>query len=71
MGYYNWATGKEGNQSQVTKWPNFMHIATNSAVVVASFTSSFPPGSLTLFTFAPAPAQLSASVPPQAGQFVL
>ncbi len=45
-------------------------IATNSASVAVIFTNSFPPYSLTLFTFAPGPAQLSALLP-QSGQFVL
>ena len=45
-------------------------IATNMVVAGAVFTNSFPPYSLTLFTFAPGPAQLSASSP-QPGQCVL
>jgi hypothetical protein len=50
--------------------PGSHDIATNSASVAVIFTNSFPPYSLTLFTFAPGPAQLSALVP-QPGQFVL
>jgi hypothetical protein len=50
--------------------PGAQDIATNSLSVGAVFTNSFPPYSLTLFTFAPAPAQLSARLP-QPGQFVL
>jgi hypothetical protein len=30
--YYDWVTGKDGNTSRPTKWPNFMHIATNAGV---------------------------------------
>ena len=30
--YYDWVTGKDGNSSRPTKWPNFMHIATNAGV---------------------------------------
>ena len=30
--YYDWATGKDGNNNRPTKWPNFMHIATNAGV---------------------------------------
>ena len=30
--YYNWMTGKDGNNNRPTKWPNFMHIATNAGV---------------------------------------
>ena len=45
-------------------------IATNLVVAGTSLTHSFPPYSLTLFTFAPGPAQLSALLP-QPGQFVL
>jgi alpha-L-arabinofuranosidase len=50
--------------------PGCRDIATNSASVAALFTNSFPPGTLTLFTFAPGPAQLSALLP-QSDQFVL
>jgi hypothetical protein len=50
--------------------PGAQDIATNVVPVGAVFTNSFPPYSLTLFTFAPAPAQLSALLP-QPGQFVL
>jgi hypothetical protein len=50
--------------------PGAKDIATNSASVAVLFTNSFPPGTLTLFTFAPGPAQLSALVP-QSDQFVL
>jgi alpha-L-arabinofuranosidase len=50
--------------------PGAQDIATNIVPAGAIFTNSFPPYSLTLFTFAPAPAQLSALVP-QTGQFVL
>jgi hypothetical protein len=50
--------------------PGAQDIATNIVSVGAVFTNSFPPYSLTLFTFTPAPAQLSALLP-QAGQFVL
>ncbi len=50
--------------------PGAQDIATNSLSVSAVFTNSFPPYSLTLFTFAPGPAQLSARLP-QPGQFVL
>jgi hypothetical protein len=50
--------------------PGSQDIATNSASVAAIFTNSFPAGTLTLFTFAPGPAQLSALLP-QPGQFVL
>ena len=50
--------------------PGSKDIATNTLSVSAVFTNSFPPYSLTLFTFAPAPAQLSARLP-QPGQFVL
>ncbi|MFZ1072966.1 MAG: alpha-L-arabinofuranosidase [Verrucomicrobiia bacterium] len=50
--------------------PGAQDIATNFATVGAVFTNSFPPYSLTLFTFAPAPSQLSALVP-QPDQFVL
>jgi alpha-L-arabinofuranosidase len=50
--------------------PGSQDIATNSVAASASFTSSFPAGSLTLFTFAPdAPRVLNASMP-AAGQFV-
>jgi hypothetical protein len=50
--------------------PGAKDIATNAASVAVLFTNSFPPGTLTLFTFAPGPAQLSALVP-QSDQFVL
>ena len=50
--------------------PGAPDIATNIVSAGAVFTNSFPPYSLTLFTFAPAPAQLSAFLP-QPGQFVL
>ena len=50
--------------------PGAQDIATNIVPAGAVFTNSFPPYSLTLFTFAPAPAQLSALLP-QPGQFVL
>ena len=30
--YYDWTTGMDGNNSRPTKWPNFMHIATNAGV---------------------------------------
>ena len=50
--------------------PGAQDIATNVVPVGAVFTNSFPPYSLTLYTFAPAPAQLSALLP-QPGQFVL
>jgi hypothetical protein len=50
--------------------PGAQDIATNVVPAGAVFTNSFPPYSLTLFTLAPAPAQLSALVP-QPGQFVL
>jgi hypothetical protein len=50
--------------------PGAQDIATNVVPVGAVFTNSFPPYSLTLFTFTPGPAQLSALLP-QPGQFVL
>jgi hypothetical protein len=50
--------------------PGAQDIATNVVPAGVIFTNSFPPYSLTLFTFAAAPAQLSALVP-QTGQFVL
>jgi len=50
--------------------PGSQDIATNVVPAGTVFTNSFPPYSLTLFTFAPGPAQLSALVP-QPGQFVL
>jgi len=50
--------------------PGAQDIATNIVPAGAVFTNSFPPYSLTLFTFAPVPAQLSALLP-QPGQFVL
>jgi alpha-L-arabinofuranosidase len=50
--------------------PGAQDIVTNVVPVGAVFTNSFPPYSLTLFTFAPAPAQLSALLP-QPGQFIL
>jgi O-glycosyl hydrolase len=50
--------------------PGAQDIATNVVPAGAGFTNSFPPYSLTLFTFAPGPAQLSALLP-QPGQFVL
>ena len=50
--------------------PGAQDVATNVVPAGAVFTNSFPPYSLTLFTFAPAPAQLSALLP-QPGQFVL
>lgn len=50
--------------------PGAQDIATNIVPAGAVFTNSFPPYSLTLFTFAPGPAQLSALLP-QPGQFVL
>jgi alpha-N-arabinofuranosidase len=50
--------------------PGAQDIATNIVSAGAVFTNSFPPYSLTLFTFTPAPAQLSATLP-QPGQFVL
>jgi hypothetical protein len=50
--------------------PGAQDIATNIVPVGAIFTNSFPPYSLTLFTFTPGPAQLSALLP-QPGQFVL
>jgi len=50
--------------------PGAQDIATNTAAVSAGFTNSFPPYSLTLFTFAPAAAQLSMAMP-QAGQLVM
>ncbi len=30
--YYNWMTGMDGTNNRPTKWPNFMHIATNAGV---------------------------------------
>jgi alpha-N-arabinofuranosidase len=50
--------------------PGAQDIATNVVPAGAVFTNSFPPYSLTLFTFTPGPAQLSALLP-QPGQFVL
>ena len=50
--------------------PGAQDIATNVVPAGIVFTNSFPPYSLTLFTFAPCPAQLSALLP-QPGQFVL
>jgi hypothetical protein len=50
--------------------PGAQDIATNVVSAGAVFTNSFPPYSLTLFTFPPGPAQLSATLP-QPGQFVL
>lgn len=50
--------------------PGTQDIATNIVSAGAVFTNSFPPYSLTLFTFTPGPAQLSALLP-QPGQFVL
>jgi alpha-N-arabinofuranosidase len=50
--------------------PDAQDISTNDVFAGAQFTHSFPPYSLTLFTFAPAPARLSALLP-QPGQFVL
>jgi hypothetical protein len=50
--------------------PGAQDISTNDVFAGAQFTHSFPPYSLTLFTFAPAPARLSALLP-QPGQFVL
>jgi hypothetical protein len=50
--------------------PGAQDIATNVVPAGAIFTNSFPPYSLTLFTFTPGPAQLSALLP-QPGQFVL
>ena len=50
--------------------PGAQDIATNVIPAGAVFTNSFPPYSLTLFTFTPGPAQLSALLP-QPGQFVL
>ena len=50
--------------------PGAQDIATNSASLNGLFTNSFPPGTMTLFTFKPGPAQLAASLP-QPGQCVL
>jgi hypothetical protein len=51
--------------------PGAQDIATNSFTGAGtSFTTSFPPYSLTLYTFAPAAAQLQSSLTPD-GQFVL
>lgn len=30
--YYDWVTGKDGNNNRPTKWTNFIHIATNAGV---------------------------------------